>query len=88
MGFTRLVTFSQFPAFSSSSECPENSMCMAKGGKQNIQNEYTRMIQNSGTKDLCKDLRDLRLKEKNPQELRKIKQAEKNYGCDNKPREQ
>lgn len=60
---------------------------MAKGIKQNIDNEYVREVQNNcRNQDPCKYLRDLYNKETNPKNRLKIKQAMKRYDCDGKGR--
>ncbi len=59
---------------------------MAKGGKQNIDNEYVRDIQSSGTDDPCGHLRELYNNTCDKAERRKIKQAMKRFNCDGKGR--
>ena len=61
---------------------------LSKGGKQNIDNEYVRMVQNqqNGDKDPCEWLRDLRLQTKDKEKLKKIKIAEKRFNCDGRNR--
>lgn len=61
---------------------------LSKGGKQNVDNEYVRMIQykENGDKYPCEWLRELYNKTNNTQERRKIKTAQKHYNCDGKDR--
>jgi hypothetical protein len=59
---------------------------MAKGGKQNIDNEYVRDVQIQGIQDPCNYLRQLYNDTCDKQERRKIKQAMKRYNCDGKNR--
>ena len=59
---------------------------MAKGGKQNIDNEYVRDVKNQGTQDPCTYLRKLYSDTCDKQERRKIKQAMKRFNCDGKNR--
>jgi len=64
---------------------------MAKGGKQNVANEYVREVQAAGLrgpKEICEYLRKLYQDECNTQEKKKIKQAMKYYNCDGKNRYQ
>ncbi len=59
---------------------------MSKGGKQNIDNEYVREVQSSGTNDPCGYLRNLYRNTSDKKKRRKIKQAMKRYNCDGKGR--
>jgi len=59
---------------------------MAKGGKQNIDNEYVRDVQARGIKDPCKYLKKLYDDTCDKAEKRKIKQAMKRFNCDGKDR--
>jgi RHS repeat-associated protein len=63
---------------------------MAKGGKQNIDNEYTRDVKALGSliKDPCKYLRDLYNSTRDPRERQKINAARKYFNCDSKDRYQ
>lgn len=63
-------------------------MEMAKGGKENIDNEYVRDVQAQGKdcNDPCKYLRKLYRDEKNSVERDKIKKAMKRFNCDGKDR--
>ena len=65
---------------------PDDVYCEAKGGKQNIDNEYTRDVRNQDIKDPCKYLRGLYNSTKNNLERQKIKKAQKRFGCDGKNR--
>jgi hypothetical protein len=67
---------------------PPQPMGMAKGGKQNIDNEYVRRVQNRecGEQDPCDWLRELYKRAKNSEEKRKIKAAMKRFNCDGKDR--
>ena len=60
----------------------------AKGGKQNIDNEYVREVQNLGSncQDPCEYLKELYDKEIDSDERKKIKTAMKRYNCDGKDR--
>lgn len=61
---------------------------LSKGGKQNVDNEYVRMIQykENGDKDPCQFLKELKSQTKDTQEIRKINIALKYYDCDGKDR--
>lgn len=59
---------------------------MAKGGKQNIQNEYTRLMQDTKNPDPCKELQKMYNKETGSAERLKIKTAMKYFNCDNRDR--
>ena len=61
---------------------------MAKGGDQNIDNEYVRMVQNKqcGDEPPCKWLKKLYDAETNSIERQKIKKAMKRFNCDGKNR--
>jgi len=59
---------------------------MAKGGKKNIQNEYTRLMQNIKNPDPCKELQKMYNQEKDSAERLKIKTAMKYFNCDNRGR--
>ena len=59
---------------------------MAKGGKQNIDNEYVRKVQMTIPVDPCFYLRELYNQTCDTQERKKIKQAMKRYNCDHKNR--
>jgi hypothetical protein len=61
---------------------------MAKGGKQNIDNEYTREVKALGRQvpDPCKYLRDRYNSTSDPIERAKINKARKYFGCDSKDR--
>ncbi|GEM_PF-5204666 len=59
---------------------------MAKGGKQNIDNEYVRDVQNMGIQDPCNYLRELYNNTCDKKERQKIKQAMKRFNCDGKNR--
>jgi RHS repeat-associated protein len=63
-------------------------MEMAKGGKQNIANEYVREVQALGLdcKEACDYLRDKYKKEKDKEKRKKIKIAQKYFDCDGKDR--
>jgi uncharacterized protein RhaS with RHS repeats len=63
-------------------------MAMAKGGKQNIDNEYTREVKNLGKQcdDPCKYLRDKYNSEPDAKKKLKIKAAMKYFNCDGKNR--
>ncbi|MDM8563232.1 RHS repeat-associated core domain-containing protein, partial [Candidatus Marithioploca araucensis] len=64
---------------------------MAKGGKQHIDNEYTREVQQMGLKspkDICEYLRNQYQKACDKQERLKIRKAQKYYNCDGKNRYQ
>ncbi|WP_371920627.1 RHS repeat domain-containing protein [Pseudomonas sp. HMWF032] len=66
---------------------PEAPSEMAKGGKQNIDNEYVRDVQAQGKGcDPCKYLRNLYNNESRAIERQKIKQAMKRFNCDGKNR--
>ena len=65
---------------------PNSAYEMAKGGKQNIDNEYVRDVQNQGIGDPCEYLRQLYNDTCDKKERRKIKQAMKRYNCDGKDR--
>lgn len=62
----------------------------AKGGKQNIENEYTREVTAMGKncKDPCEYLRGKMARAPNAQEKLKIKTAMKDFNCDGKDRYQ
>jgi hypothetical protein len=62
------------------------AVCMAKGGKQNIQNEITRDLLVNRDPDPCKKLRDMKTNTSDTDKLRKIKEAEKYFDCDNRGR--
>jgi RHS repeat-associated protein len=70
-------------------DCPDQAPTtteMAKGGKQNIDNEYVRDVQANPPPDICAYLRELYKNEQNPIERQKIKQAMKRFNCDNRGR--
>ncbi|HBP6843363.1 TPA: RHS repeat protein, partial [Pseudomonas aeruginosa] len=66
---------------------PEAPSEMAKGGKQNIDNEYVRDVLAQGKNcNPCEYLRNLYQNERNAVERQKIKQAMKRFNCDGKNR--
>ncbi|HFX1133585.1 TPA: RHS repeat domain-containing protein, partial [Pseudomonas aeruginosa] len=66
---------------------PEAPSEMAKGGKQNIDNEYVRDVLAQGKNcNPCEHLRNLYQNERNAVERQKIKQAMKRFNCDGKNR--
>lgn len=68
------------------SDLLSDPMEMAKGGKQNIDNEYVRKVQMTRPVDPCFYLRELYNQTCDAQERKKIKQAMKRYNCDHKNR--
>ncbi len=68
------------------SSCGENNSCMAKGGKQGIDNEYVRDVQNTNPSDPCEFLRKLYNNTTDKAERKKIKTALKRFNCDGKDR--
>ena len=59
---------------------------MAKGGKQNIQNEITRELISSKCPNPCEVLKEQYKNASNSETRLKIKQAMKYFNCDNKNR--
>jgi len=69
------------------SQIPIPTILMSKGGKQNITNEYVRMVRErvqQTHEDPCKILRDMYDSEKDSQERQKIYTALKALGCQQK----
>ncbi|MDG4552134.1 MAG: hypothetical protein P9F19_01115 [Candidatus Contendobacter sp.] len=66
----------------------DGPMEMAKGGKQNIDNEYTREVKNLGSdcQNPCEYLRRKYNNETDSKERLKIKAAMKYFNCDGKDR--
>lgn len=61
---------------------------LSKGGRQNIDNEYVRMIQykENGDKDPCQFLKELKSQTRDAKEIGKINIALKRFNCDGKDR--
>jgi hypothetical protein len=59
---------------------------MAQHGKNKIDNEYVRRVQDERPQDPCKFLRDLYDAATNPVQKLKIKAAQKRFDCDNRGR--
>jgi len=69
------------------SSVTDDVACLAsQRGKKNIDNEYTDDVLYNGIKDPCKYLRALYNSTKNSIERKKIRAAQKRFGCDGKSR--
>jgi len=66
--------------------CSAIIVLMAQHGKNKIDNEYVRRVQDERPQDPCKFLRDLYDAATNPVQKLKIKAAQKRFDCDNRGR--